>query len=144
MITTVSPDLSTLQKAKRIHFSGFDKEPMDKLAYRFCDIEKQSTDLIYNRCDAEMGSSGAGMYVRYFIPELNRWHRKVVGIFSGNMHSNSGDKSERFNVGVRITKRKYMSICYWVHANAQKCKNNLVEQLHRRPFLSRPAARPTN
>ena len=31
-------------------------------------------------------SSGAGMYVRYFVPEMKpaRWHRKIIGVFSGN------------------------------------------------------------
>ena len=31
-------------------------------------------------------SSGAGMYVRYFVPEMKpaRWQRKIIGVFSGN------------------------------------------------------------
>ena len=30
-------------------------------------------------------SSGAGIYVRYYVPEMKQWQRKIIGIFSGNL-----------------------------------------------------------
>ena len=84
-------------------FSSFDLPQYDKMSYRFCPINKQNLDLIFQKCDAEHGrsdtsqlnsivshlhfSSGAGIYVRYYVPEMKQWQRKIIGIFSGNVKS---------------------------------------------------------
>lgn len=129
MRITVSPELENLKPHNRVHFSGFDLSRIDRIGYRFCMIQQQSEHLIYNQCDAENGSAGAGMYVRYYVPALKVWHRKIIGVFIGNYNS-------EYNVGMRITKEKFENICYWVHADKNKCEKLRDEQLLRRPYIN--------
>lgn len=134
---TISPDLT--QFNGRIHFSSFDLPQYDKMSYRFCPINKQNLDLIFQKCDAEHGSSGAGIYVRYYVPEMKQWQRKIIGIFSGNVKSDKyGSDNMDFNVGVRITPRKYNHICLWIHGDMELCQKLLEEQKRRRPYLRHP------
>lgn len=137
MRVTVSPDLSQLLPNSRVHFSGFDEKQSDRLAYRFCMIDQQTRDLIYHKCDAQPGSSGAGMYVRYYTPELRKWQRKIVGVFSGSNKDTVRD-NRNSNIGMRITPEKFLSICFWVHGDEQKCNQIRDEQLHRRPYVKDP------
>ena len=51
-------------QGKRIHFSGFDSDRPGELVYRFCPVEDESNDLIYQHCDARPGASGSGVYGR--------------------------------------------------------------------------------
>ncbi len=44
--------------AGRIHFSGFDNDQSGKVVYRFCSVLEESSDLMYQYCDAQKGSSG--------------------------------------------------------------------------------------
>lgn len=140
MRVTVSPDLAQLSDAtdRRVHFSGFDQKKSDRLAYRFCMIEQQTKDLIYNKCDSMPGSSGAGMYVRYYVPEIKMWQRKIIGVFSGSNKDTIND-SNNFNVGMRITKQKFVSICFWVHGDQMYCDRLRDEQLQRRPYVKKPS-----
>jgi len=114
----------------------------DRMSYRFCEINNQNADLIFQKCDAEEGSSGAGMYVRYFVPEMKpaRWHRKIIGVFSGNYKTidANGQTKIDYNVGVRITQQKYRSICYWIQGDINKCDQLAAQQLRRRPYVRRP------
>jgi len=139
MRVTISPELDQLV-VNRIHFSGFDLPRKDRMSYRFCEINQQETDLILNQCDAGEGSSGAGMYVRYYVPEMKRWSRKIIGVFSGNMKTRDqqGNVNVDYNVGVRITPRKYTTICYWVHGDINKCNSMAEEQKKRRPYVKNP------
>lgn len=139
MRVTVSPDLSELSPNSRVHFSGFDQKQSDRLAYRFCMIDRQSRDLIFHKCDAEPGSSGAGMYVRYFVPEIKKWQRKIIGVFSGS-NKDTVNNNQDYNIGMRITPEKFLSICFWVYGDADKCTNIREEQLHRRPYVKDPSA----
>lgn len=140
---TISPNLTELHH-NRIHFSSFDLPQYDHMSYRFCKIRKQNTDLIFQQCDAESGSSGAGIYVRYFVPEMGKkgqFQRKIIGIFAGNVKSGQyGDES--FNVGVRITPEKYNHICFWINAEKpdtwEYCNRLLEEQKRRRPYVRKP------
>ena len=43
-----------------------------------------------------------------------------------------------YNVGVRITPRKYTTICYWVHGDINKCNSMAEEQKKRRPYVKNP------
>lgn len=142
MRVTISPEVNQLP-VNRIHFSGFDlPRHGDRMSYRFCEINNQNADLIFQKCDAEEGSSGAGMYVRYFVPEMKpaRWHRKIIGVFSGNYKTidANGQTKIDYNVGVRITQQKYRSICYWIQGDINKCDQLAAQQLRRRPYVRRP------
>jgi len=137
MRVTVSPELENLMPSQRVHFSGFDQKQSDRLAYRFCMVDKQTRDLIYNKCDSMPGSSGAGMYVRYYVPEMKKWQRKIIGVFAGSNKDTIND-NQHYNIGMRITPKKFVSICFWVHGEQQKCDKMRDEQLLRRPYVKDP------
>lgn len=120
MHLTVAPSSSDLA-GKRIHFSGFDSDRSGELVYRFCPVEEESSDLIYQHCDARPGASGSGVYGRVWDNSLERWERKVIGIFSGHQWLEIDGQSRDYNVAVRITPLKFAQICYWVHGNRLDC-----------------------
>ncbi|KAM8831591.1 inactive serine protease 35-like isoform 2-T2 [Spinachia spinachia] len=118
----------------RVHFSGYDadKSPPDgsggeKVVYRFCSVSNQSDHLMYQRCDAQPGAAGAGVYLR-LRQEVGKgggkgkWQRRVVGVFSGHRWVEvEGGGRRDFNVAVRITAAKYAQICHWIHGDADLC-----------------------
>ncbi|KAK2904278.1 serine protease 23 [Channa argus] len=113
---------------KRIHFSGFDSDRPGELVYRFCPVEEESSDLIYQHCDARPGASGSGVYGRVWDNSLERWERKVIGIFSGHQWLEIDGENRDYNVAVRITPLKFAQICYWVHGNRLDCVQDQEEQ----------------
>lgn len=147
MKVTVSPELDALKPNPRVHFSGFDLRKGDQLAYRFCMISGQSNSLIFNKCDALPGSSGAGMYVRYFVPRLGEdvstkgvWLRRIIGVFSGNNKDIKKTREDKnFNIGTRITPSKFLTICFWVHGDDEKCRQMREKQLNSRPYIKSPS-----
>lgn len=120
MRLSVAPSSDDLA-GKRIHFSGFDSDRPGELVYRFCPVEEESKDLIYQHCDARPGASGSGVYGRVWDDGLERWERKVIGIFSGHQWLEIDGENRDYNVAVRITPLKFAQICYWVHGNRQDC-----------------------
>ncbi|XP_034037487.1 serine protease 23 [Thalassophryne amazonica] len=105
----------------RIHFSGFDSDRPGELVYRFCPVEEESSNLIYQHCDARPGASGSGVYGRVWDNSLARWERKVIGIFSGHQWLEIDGENKDYNVAVRITPLKFAQICYWLHGNRLDC-----------------------
>lgn len=120
MRLSVAPSSEDLA-GKRIHFSGFDSDRPGELVYRFCPVEEESSDLIYQHCDARPGASGSGVYGRVWDNSLERWERKVIGIFSGHQWLEIDGENRDYNVAVRITPLKFAQICYWVHGNRLDC-----------------------
>lgn len=120
MRLSVAPSSDDLA-GKRIHFSGFDSDRSGQLVYRFCPVEEESSDLIYQHCDARPGASGSGVYGRVWDNSLERWERKVIGIFSGHQWLEIDGENRDYNVAVRITPLKFAQICYWVHGNRLDC-----------------------
>lgn len=120
MRLSVAPSSKDLA-GKRIHFSGFDSDRPGELVYRFCPVEEESKDLIYQHCDARPGASGSGVYGRVWDNTLERWERKVIGIFSGHQWLEIDGENRDYNVAVRITPLKFAQICYWVHGNRLDC-----------------------
>lgn len=120
MRLSVAPSSDNLA-GKRIHFSGFDSDRPGELVYRFCPVEEESSDLIYQHCDARPGASGSGVYGRVWDNSLERWERKVIGIFSGHQWLEIDGENQDYNVAVRITPLKFAQICYWVHGNRLDC-----------------------
>lgn len=109
--------------AGRIHFSGFDNDQSGKVVYRFCSVLEESSDLMYQYCDAQKGSSGAGVYVRLRDQGgKGKWKRKVIGVFSGHQWVDVDGIQKDYNVAVRITPTKYAQICHWIHGDASRCK----------------------
>lgn len=120
MRMAVAPSSQDLA-GKRIHFSGFDSDRPGELVYRFCPVEDESNDLIYQHCDARPGASGSGVYGRVWDDRLERWERKVIGIFSGHQWLEIDGENRDYNVAVRFTPLKFAQICYWVHGNQLDC-----------------------
>ncbi|XP_054648843.1 serine protease 23 [Dunckerocampus dactyliophorus] len=123
MRLAVAPSLNDLA-GRRIHFSGFDSDRPGELVYRFCPVEEESSDLIYQHCDARPGASGSGVYGRVWDNSLERWERKVIGIFSGHQWLEIDGENKDYNVAVRITPLKFAQICYWVHGNRLDCSQD--------------------
>ncbi|KAG5263401.1 hypothetical protein AALO_G00264450 [Alosa alosa] len=123
MRMAVAPSAQDLA-GKRIHFSGFDSDRPGELVYRFCPVEDESNDLIYQHCDARPGASGSGVYGRVWDNSLERWERKVIGIFSGHQWLEIDGENRDYNVAVRFTPLKFAQICYWVHGNQVDCSKD--------------------
>ncbi|XP_076877375.1 serine protease 23 isoform X2 [Brachyhypopomus gauderio] len=123
MRLAVAPHADDLP-GKRIHFSGFDSDRPGELVYRFCPVEDESNDLLYQHCDARPGASGSGVYGRVWDDVLERWERKVIGIFSGHQWLEVDGENRDYNVAVRFTPLKFAQICYWVHGNKADCSQD--------------------
>uniref|UniRef100_A0A3Q2DZ25 Serine protease 23 n=1 Tax=Cyprinodon variegatus TaxID=28743 RepID=A0A3Q2DZ25_CYPVA len=117
----VSPPAQRLP-GRRVHFSGFDNDRPGQLVYRFCQAGEETSDLLYQHCDAQPGASGSGVYARMWDGRRRRWERKVIGVFSGHQWVEKKGTSQEFNVAVRITPLKYAQICYWIKGNFVDCR----------------------
>ena len=117
----VSPPAQRLP-GRRVHFSGFDNDRPGQLVYRFCRAGEETSDLLYQHCDAQPGASGSGVYARMWDGRRQRWERKVIGVFSGHQWVERQGASQEFNVAVRITPLKYAQICYWIKGNFVDCR----------------------
>lgn len=111
----------------RVHFSGFDEDHPGTVVYRFCAVSEESKDLMYQYCDAQTGSGGAGVYVRLGEPGRRtdgkrKWRRKVVAVFSGHKWVDVDGGHRDYNVAVRITPAKFAQICHWIHGDSDECK----------------------
>ncbi|XP_034555073.1 inactive serine protease 35-like [Notolabrus celidotus] len=119
----------------RIHFSGYDTDKSlrdgpgdERVVYRFCSVSNESDDLIYQHCDAQVGATGAGVYIRLRqevgdTERKGKWQRRVIGVFSGHQWVEvEGGGQKDFNVAVRITPPKYAQICHWIHGDPNLCK----------------------
>ncbi|XP_008992973.2 inactive serine protease 35 [Callithrix jacchus] len=104
-----------------IHFSGFDNDRADQLVYRFCSVSDESSDLLYQYCDAESGSTGSGVYLRLKDPDKKNWKRKIIAVYSGHQWVDVHGVQKDYNVAVRITPLKYAQICLWIHGNDANC-----------------------
>ncbi|XP_061479229.1 inactive serine protease 35 isoform X2 [Rhineura floridana] len=116
----ISP-ASKMMPGNMIHFSGYDADRSGQLVYRFCSISEESSDLFYQYCDAESGSAGSGIYLRLKEPDMKKWKRKIIAIYSGHQWVDVNGEQQDYNVAVRITPLKYAQICLWIHGNNENC-----------------------
>nr|DBA26460.1 TPA: hypothetical protein GDO54_010716 [Pyxicephalus adspersus] len=116
----ISPEVDKMPRS-RVHFSGFDDDRPGQLVYRFCSVSVESSDLFYQYCDAEPGSSGSGIYIRVKEQNKKKWNRKIIAIYSGHQWVDVGGEQQDYNIAVRITPLKYAQICLWVHGNSADC-----------------------
>ncbi|XP_012667849.1 inactive serine protease 35 [Otolemur garnettii] len=92
-----------------------------QLVYRFCSVSDAAGDLLYQYCDAEAGSAGAGVYLRLRDPDGKTWRRKVIAVYSGHQQVRVRGVPRDYNVAVRITPVKFAQICRWVHGDDARC-----------------------
>ncbi|XP_077782314.1 inactive serine protease 35 isoform X2 [Podarcis muralis] len=116
----ISPASKTMP-GSMIHFSGYDADRSGQLVYRFCSVSEESSDLFYQYCDAESGSTGSGIYLRLKEPNKKKWKRKIIAIYSGHQWVDVNGEEQDYNVAVRITPAKYAQICLWIHGNNDNC-----------------------
>lgn len=116
----ISPTIKKLPSGM-IHFSGFDHDRADQLVYRFCSVSDESSDLLYQYCDAESGSTGSGVYLRLKEPGKKSWKRKIIAVYSGHQWVDVHGVEKDYNVAVRITPLKYAQICLWMHGDDANC-----------------------
>ncbi|XP_077161813.1 inactive serine protease 35 [Paroedura picta] len=116
----ISPN-SKMMPGSMIHFSGFDADRSGQLVYRFCSVSDESSDLFYQHCDAESGSTGSGIYLRLKEGDKKKWKRKIIAIYSGHQWVDVNGEQQDYNVAVRITPLKYAQICLWIHGTDENC-----------------------
>ncbi|XP_019585099.2 inactive serine protease 35 [Rhinolophus sinicus] len=116
----ISPTIRKLPGGM-IHFSGFDHDRADQLVYRFCSVSDESSDLLYQYCDAESGSTGSGVYLRLKEPDTKSWQRKIIAVYSGHQWVDVHGVQKDYNVAVRITPLKFAQICLWIHGTEANC-----------------------
>ncbi|XP_065830212.1 serine protease 23-like [Oscarella lobularis] len=92
----------------QIYFCGYD-EDCESACCRYCRVVEQDDDVLYFRCDAAPGSSGAGVHVK-----LKGRNRRVVAVFSGNRWRATIAGYNHFNAAVRLTSPKVAQICRWL------------------------------
>ncbi|XP_066279236.1 serine protease 23-like isoform X2 [Branchiostoma lanceolatum] len=107
---------------RRIHFTGFDNDQEDRLLYRYCSVLENTADVLYQHCDAQPGTSGAGIYIRNWDDTDNKWERKIIGVFSGHQWVNQDGAQRDYNVGTRITPLKFAQICFWTKGDYNLCR----------------------
>ncbi|KAL1021774.1 hypothetical protein UPYG_G00017780 [Umbra pygmaea] len=103
----VSPPSKQLP-GRRVQFSGYDNDRPGQLVYRFCRAGEETSDLLYQHCDAQPGASGSGVYARMWDRRKRRWERKVIGVFSGHQWVDRDGAAQDFNVAVRVTPLKWL------------------------------------
>lgn len=116
----ISPD-SQMMPGSMIHFSGFDADRSGQLVYRFCRVSDESSDLFYQHCDAESGSTGSGIYLRLKGGDKKKWKRRIIAVYSGHQWVDVNGEQQDYNVAVRITPLKYAQICLWIHGTEENC-----------------------
>eukprot|EP00058_Branchiostoma_floridae_P004317 XP_002589805.1 hypothetical protein BRAFLDRAFT_90493 [Branchiostoma floridae] len=107
---------------RRIHFTGFDNDQEDRLLYRYCSVLENTADVLYQHCDAQPGTSGAGIYIRNWDNSTEKWERKIIGVFSGHQWVNQDGAPRDYNVGTRITPLKFAQICFWTKGDYNLCR----------------------
>ncbi|EDO48603.1 predicted protein, partial [Nematostella vectensis] len=109
----------------KIHFTAFeDDKPSNTIWYRTCFIRTQTNDMLYHCCDAQPGSSGAGIYASYTDKETGVQNRRIIGVFSGNRNVPYHPWwpyvgcppiwRGNFNAGIRLNSLKFEQICSWL------------------------------
>ena len=96
-----------------------DDKPLNSMCYRFCEVAEHDDDLLYFHCDAQPGSSGAGVYTFQWIDSIQRIERRVIGVFSGNVwkpqqHRDGSITHTNYNVAIRFPYLKYKQVCTWI------------------------------
>lgn len=115
--------VANVGEGKRVHFSSFDDIARPTLSYRFCTVEEETMEVLYQECDGTPQSVGAGVYVRRWNREKRVWDRSVVAIFTGHQtfYLEDGTVRDR-NIAVKITPLKFAQICYWMTGDYGQCR----------------------
>ena len=91
---------------------------------RACRVKVTDEHVLYHHCDAQPGSSGAGVYTWSKVG--GEWNRRLIGVFSGYRWKSFKEwwkKDADFNAAIRLNTLKYTQICRWMGKYAGKsCK----------------------
>ena len=119
---------------------------------RSCRVLTLSANMLYHCCDAQRGSSGAGVYEIHTRKHSTRkFQRYVVGVFSGNRdkltrrppylsctnYSKRGIFSRlyrtNYNAALRLKEQDVFHICTWMgRLGGQNCRKFLRERRRKR------------
>jgi serine protease 23 len=84
--------------------------------FRSCNIKATDDHVLYHHCDAQPGSSGAGVYT--WTKDQDGWFkRRLIGVFSGYRWKSFKEwwkKDAAFNAAIRLNTLKYTQICGWM------------------------------
>ncbi|KAK3742215.1 hypothetical protein QZH41_000668 [Actinostola sp. cb2023] len=138
-------------RTTKIHFTAFeDDKPVNTIWYRSCYILAATTDMMYHCCDAQPGSSGAGVYVYYKNKQTGLQDRIVIGVFSGNRIVPYHPWwpyvgcppvwRGNFNAAIRFNALKFKQICMWIGLrHAMKDCRKYLQSLPAKEPPRRPA-----
>lgn len=126
---------------------------MINLFFRSCSVLAATNDMMYHCCDAQPGSSGAGVYVYYKDHRTGQQDRILIGVFSGNRIVPYHPWwpyvgcppvwRGNFNAAIRFSPLKFKQICHWIgkkHA-IHDCKRYLMSLPASEPPRVIPAPR---
>ncbi|XP_031564863.1 serine protease 23-like [Actinia tenebrosa] len=130
----------------KIHFTAFeDDKPRNTLWYRACYILAATSDMLFHCCDAQPGSSGAGVYTYHYDEKTRTRDRRIIGVFSGNRNVPYHPWwpyvgcppvwRGNFNAAIRLSSLKFRQLCLWIglkHA-VKDCKKYLIGLPAREP-----------
>ncbi|XP_063954840.1 serine protease 23-like [Lytechinus pictus] len=105
----------------QLHMNALDSPNDAALYYRFCDLQGETSEILYQQCDGDSDAVGAGIYVRRWDGLLTQWTRKVVGVYSGEQAYDLDGEQVLNNVAIRITPLKFAQICYWLTGDYNDC-----------------------
>lgn len=141
---------------RAIHFTAFDEDRNEgTVLYRTCRVVDFNSSLLFHCCDAERGSSGAGVYELHKRKNSGKkFERYVVGVFSGNRdifkygryppritcknHTpffsyTSWAWVVNYNAALRLKESDVYHICTWMKGQGgEMCKQVIKERRRRR------------
>lgn len=101
--------------------------------------------MIYHCCDAQPGSSGAGVYVYYYDEKTRKQDRRIIGVFSGNRNVPYHPWwpyvgcppvwRGNFNAAIRLSALKFRQLCLWIGLkhSVKDCRKYLMGLPAREP-----------
>ncbi|XP_071494709.1 serine protease 23-like [Diadema antillarum] len=110
-----------VEESAQLHMSALDSPNDATLYYRFCALQGETAELLYQQCDGDADAVGAGVYVRRWDGVHGRYTRKVIGVYSGEQSYELDGQPAVNNIATRITPLKFAQICYWLTGDYNEC-----------------------
>ena len=117
-----------VQRSAQLHMNALDTPNSAEFYYRFCSVQGETAELLYQQCDGGNDAVGAGIYVRRWDGRNLRWTRKVIGVYIGQQSYNVDGRHVSNNLAIRITPLKFAQICYWLTGDYNQCNGWFVEK----------------
>ena len=120
--------------------------------FRRCRVVDLNASMLFHCCDAERGSSGAGVYEFHRRDHGKKFERYVVGVFSGNRDILKRSRPRitcsyrsaffnyfrwswqvNYNAALRLKENDVFHICSWMkRLGGESCKRVIKERRRRR------------